>query len=127
MAVKFAEVLAAKVGISAFGETGRCCTVSDVAEKWLSSSRGRWAIGTYERYFTIVRDYIGPTIGEYPIGKVDRGRVKDMLSETLEIKSPKTVELIHAVISGIFVEAIDRGYIDHNPATKLLAKVLPPK
>jgi len=126
-AVKFAEVLAAKIGASPFGENGRFSTVSDVAEKWLSSNRGRWAYGTYERYYTIVRDYLKPVIGEYPITKIDRGQVKDLLSEILKIRSPKTVELVHAVLSGIFTEALDRGYVDHNPATKLLAKVLPPK
>jgi len=126
-AVKFAELLAAKIGALPFGENGGFSTVSDVAEKWLSSNIGRWAIGTYERYFTIVRDYIGPAIGEYPIGKVGRGRVKDLLSDILKIRSPKTVELVHAVLSGIFSEAIDRGYTDHNPATKLLGKVLPQK
>ncbi len=126
-AVKFAELLAAKIGASPFGENGGFSTVSDVAEKWLSSNRGRWAYGTYERYYTIVRDYLTPVIGEYPIAKVTRGRVKDLLSEILKIRSPKTVELVHAVLSGIFTEAIDRGYTDHNPATKLLGKVLPQK
>ncbi len=126
-ALKLAELIAARTGVSLVGETARLTTVSDVAELWLSSSRGRWAVGTYERYFTIVRDYIDPALGEFPIGKVGRGRTKDLLAEALRIRSPKTVELVHAVISGIFTEAIDRGYLDHNPATKLLGKVLPPK
>jgi integrase len=127
MAVKFAELIAAKIGASPFGENGGFSTVSNVAEKWLSSNRGRWTSGTYERYSTIVRDYLNPVIGEYPIAKVNRGRVKDLLGEILKIRSPKTVELVHAVLSGIFTEAIDRGYTDHNPATKLLGKVLPQK
>jgi integrase len=37
------------------------------------------------------------------------------------------VEVIHAVISGIFSEAIDLGYTEANPAYGLLKKVLPPK
>jgi integrase len=58
---------------------------------------------------------------------VDRSKIKRLLAELLKVRSPKTVELTYAVISGIFSEANDLGYSDHNPAHGLLKKVLPPK
>jgi integrase len=62
-----------------------------------------------------------------PLDKVDRARVKRLLAELLQIRSPGTVEMVHAVISGIFSEAIDLGYTDKNPAYGLLKRILPPK
>ena len=47
--------------------------------------------------------------------------------DLLKIRSPNTVEVVHAVISGIFSEAIDLGYTENNPASGLLKKILPPK
>ena len=41
--------------------------------------------------------------------------------------SPATVELCHTVLNGIFKEAIEEKYIETNPATGLLKKLLPPK
>jgi hypothetical protein len=62
-----------------------------------------------------------------PIEKVDRFRLREHLMEVLGIRSAKSVEVLHAVYSGIFSEAIDRKYIETNPANGLLKKILPPK
>src|SRR5512147_46612 len=59
--------------------------------------------------------------------QVDRTRVKRLLVDLLKIRSANTVEVVHAVISGIFSEAIDLEYTDKNPAYGLLKKILPPK
>jgi integrase len=45
----------------------------------------------------------------------------------MQIRSANTVQVIHAVISGIFNEAIDLGYSNNNPAHGLLKKILPSK
>jgi integrase len=58
---------------------------------------------------------------------VDRHRIKRLLVDLLKIRSANTVEVVHAVISGVFSEAIDLGYTDKNPGYGLLKKILPPK
>jgi len=58
---------------------------------------------------------------------VDRVKVKKLLVDLMKIRAANTVEVVHAVISGIFSEAIDLGYLDKNPAYGLLKKILPPK
>ncbi|MGQ9689188.1 MAG: tyrosine-type recombinase/integrase [Desulfobaccales bacterium] len=58
---------------------------------------------------------------------MDRVRVKRLLTDILKIRAANTVEVVHAVISGIFSEAIDLGYTNTNPAYNLLRKILPPK
>jgi len=126
-AIKAGEQLAAKLDLKQNGNKSHIVTFDQVAEEWLAANRHRWADGTYERYYTIVRDYLSPVIGGIPIGRVHRNRVRDLLVDVLEIRSQKTVELVHAVISGIFADAIDRGYTKENPASKLLKKLLRPK
>jgi integrase len=70
---------------------------------------------------------VKPIFGGYPLVNVTRNRVREFLTQIARIRSPKTVELVHAVISGIFSEAIELGYTRENPALALLKKVLPPK
>jgi integrase len=53
--------------------------------------------------------------------------LKRLLADLLRIRSANTVEVVHAVISGIFSEAIDLGYSENNPAYGLLKRILPPK
>ncbi len=128
-AIKASELLAAKLRIpsnsEASNEKPRLFEV--VAAEYLTSNRSRWTVGTLDRYRAVIRDFINPALGKKPLEKVSRGHIKDMLVDILAIRSAKTVELIHAVVSGIFSEAIDRGYTERNPANGLLKKVLPPK
>jgi integrase len=62
-----------------------------------------------------------------PLDKVDKAQVKRLLADLLQIRAPKTVEVTHAVISGIFTEANELGYTEVNPAHGLLKRVLPAK
>lgn len=53
--------------------------------------------------------------------------MKRLLADLLQIRAPKTVEVTHAVISGIFTEANELGYTEVNPAHGLLKRILPSK
>lgn len=94
--------------------------------EWYSLNEQRWQPGTKERYQCIIRDFLRP-LHNLPMEQVDRLRIKRLLVDLLIIRSANTVEVVHAVISGIFSEAIDLGYTDKNPAYGLLKKILPPK
>jgi hypothetical protein len=45
-----------------------------------------------------------------PLEKLDKAQVKRLLADLLQIRAPKTVEVTHAVISGIFTEANELDY-----------------
>lgn len=101
-------------------------TFKTLIGEWYSLNEQRWQPGTKERYQCIIRDFLRP-LHNLPMDQVDRIRTKRLLVDLLKIRSAKTVEVVHAVISGIFSEAIDLGYTDKNPAYGLLKKILPPK
>jgi len=101
---------------------------TDFAGQWLDLNAKRWDPMTYERYEEILRLHILPhECFEKSIDKVGRKDIKEHLRKLYKDRSPATVESVHAVISGIFNEAIDDETIDANPATGLLKKILPPK
>jgi integrase len=128
-AVKYGELVAAKLGITP-KPPGECLaqyTVEQAAQDWMAGNRARWKPNTLERYSGLVRDFVLPALGQKPLEKVDRNAVKDLLVDTLAIRSAKHVEVLHCVISGIFGEAIDRGRVNENPASGLAHKVLPAK
>jgi integrase len=124
-AIKVAEMSAAKLDIPLKKEGGNR-TFGVLIEEWYSLNEQRWQPGTKERYQCIIRDFLKP-LHNLPMEQVDRIRVKRLLVDLLKIRSANTVEVVHAVISGIFSEAIDLGYTDKNPAYGLLKKILPPK
>lgn len=127
-AMQFAELMVAKLGLPVQVEQEDShYTVENATEDWISNNRAKWSPNTLERYSGIVRDFVLPSIGKKPLAKVDRQTVKDLLKDILAIRSVKTVELIHCVISGIFAEAIDNGLVAENPAHGLTRKILPPK
>jgi integrase len=126
-AIQTAELYVAKLGLRRSGMEEKFITVSQVTEEWLKANRSRWAYGTLERYSSLARDFLLPRFGEMPIKKIDRNQVRDLLVDTLAIRSAKSVEVFYAVLSGIFGEAIERGYVESNPCHGLLKKILPPK
>jgi hypothetical protein len=124
-AIKAAEMLALKMGISLERKAVNK-TFGTVIEEWYSLNAQRWQPGTKERYQCIVREFLRP-LHKLPLDQVDRIRRKRLLVDLLKIRSANTVEVVHAVISGIISEAIDLGYTENNPAYGLLKKILPPK
>ena len=124
-AIKAAELLAAKLGLTLEKQTS-AVSFGKFIEEWYSLNEQRWQPGTRERYQCIIRDFLRP-FHNLPMEQVDRNRVKRLLVDLLKIRSANTVAVVHAVISGIFSEAIDLGYTEVNPAYGLLKKILPPK
>jgi integrase len=123
--IQAAELLATKLGLSLQKQKGEM-TFGNLIEEWYRLNEQRWQPGTQERYQCIIRDFLRP-LHNLPLDQVDRTRVKRLLVDLLRIRSANTVEVVHAVISGIFSEAIDLGYTEHNPAYGLLKRILPPK
>jgi integrase len=123
-AIKAAELLASRMGFAVERQTDK--TFGIVAKEWFELNSGRWKPGTIERYECIVRDFLRP-LEKVPLEQVDKVHVKRLLAELLKIRAPKTVEVVHAVISGIFAEAIELGYTERNPAHGLLKRLLPAK
>jgi integrase len=125
-AMKAAELLATKLGLTLERQSEEGRTFGMVADEWFNLNAGRWRPGTQERYECIVRDHLRP-LEKMPLEKVDKAQVKRLLADLLQSRSPKTVEVTHAVISGIFTEANELGYTEVNPAHGLLKRILPSK
>ncbi len=125
-AIKATELLAAKLGLTLEKAATVERTFGAVAQEWYEGGFHRWAPATRERYAGILRDHLF-CWERLPLEQIDRQQVKKLLLGLCQRRSPKTVELIHAVVSGIFTEAIDLGYTDRNPAHALLKRILPAK
>lgn len=125
-AIKAAELLAARLNLNLTTRTDIGRTFGMMAKEWYELNSGRWRPGTKERYECIIREHLQP-LEKMPLEQVDKAQVKRLLVDLLQVRSPKTVEVTHAVISGIFSEANELGYLDVNPAHRLLKRILPAK
>ena len=114
-------------------EPQRMYTFENAAERWFEINEHNWSDSTKERYRGLLNHHIYPVIGGMPIIDTPhvewREKIKVMLVEFRKIQSPKSAEVMHAVVSGVFTEEIDSGRIPSrmNPAHGLLKRVLPPK
>jgi integrase len=125
-AIKAAELLATRIGLPLEKQTSTGRTFGIMAQEWFDLNAGRWRSGTKERYECIIREHLHP-LANLALDQVDKARVKRLLADLLQIRAPKTVEVTHAVISGIFTEANELGYTEVNPAHGLLKRILPSK
>jgi len=132
MVIKAAEAIAAK--LSKAGSEGGLQSVSRVlrfkpySANWLEEGASRWSEFTYERYEQLLRLHIWPDATfKRPLDVIQRRHIKVFLKKVARKWSPATVEGVHAVISGVFNEAIDDELVGANPASGLLKTILPPK
>jgi integrase len=124
-AFKAAELLAAKLGLAP-SQSARPRTFGAMAAEWFRLNAAGWRPGTQERYDYILRTFLQP-LKHLPLEQVQKVQVKHLLADLLTTRSPNTVQVVHAVISGIFTEANELGYLEQNPARGLLRRLLPAK
>jgi hypothetical protein len=59
-AIKAAELVAVRMGLTLEKQKDYGRTFGMVAQEWYELNAGRWRLGTQERYECIVRDHLGP-------------------------------------------------------------------
>ena len=132
-AVKAAESVAAKLGNLKATQPVESNEVGvpkfkDFSRSWLESNARRWDDDTFIRYEAILRLHVWPyPCYKRPLDAIGRKDIKMHLRQVAKKRSPSTVEAVHAVVSGIFNEAIDDEIVGANPSAGLLKKILPPK
>ncbi len=111
-------------------------TVAQWADIWITEYSAGWKFATKTKYENIVRTHIKPGLGRYRLhdltgphvqrfynelgktGKVTRKKnEKGQIEERKEPLSPKSIRLIHGVLSKAMNTAVRVGYIKRNPAT----------
>lgn len=136
-AINAGELTALKFGLKTLikadvtePDTDRIYTFERASEDWMKVGKPNWEAATIEKYRGLLDNFILKAFGGFPIDmeyEKWREKIKGFLSELRTIRSPKTVEVAHTVISGVFSEAIDSGRVRYNPASGVLKRILPPK
>ena len=73
---------------------------------------------TRERYEGIIRRYLKPNLGNLELGKVTPLQVQDMETKLLaEGMAPKSVGMVHNVLSGAYRQAMRLELIGRNPVS----------
>lgn len=132
-AIKTAEKIADELKSHDFSLKGKesknqTAKFNEFSAQWLKGNQAKWDPATQERYAAIQRLHLTTALWfNYPLDEITRSDIKVFLRKLLKRRSPRTVESVHTVISGIFNEAIDETLVQGNPATGLLKRILPPK
>ena len=110
-------------------------TVSQWLDLWLEEYSADWKYMTKQKYETVCRVHLKPALGATKLakltapqiqrfynelgrsGKVTRKKdAKGKESERREPLAPKSIRLVHGILSKALNTAVRVGYIKHNPA-----------
>ena len=72
---------------------------------------------TKERYETIIDRHIAPAIGHVPLAKLGPSHIQALESDLLTCMSPKSVQLVHTVLSGALKHAMRMELVYRNPVS----------
>ena len=94
-------------------------TVREYLEAWQAGLAGQVRQSTALSYRTHVRVHIAPALGQARLQELTAGQVKgfyaDLLAKGL---APNTVRRVAATLHRALRDAVDEGYLLHNPADK---------
>lgn len=126
-----AELMAMELELElAKGRTGivsKDKTFAEIAARWMEGIELRRAPMTVRRYRGMLATING-YIGKLPIEQITRGNIRDMLMQEYKQGAARaTVELMHAVASGVFHHAVEDGIIATSPTLRILSRLDLPK
>ena len=92
--------------------------VDEYLDRWLSDSvRGTVRQRTYERYESLVRVHICPTVGRIKLKNLTPAHIRSLCREKLDSGlAPRTVQYIHGTLSMALKQAVNDGLIPRNAA-----------
>jgi integrase len=95
-------------------------TVQAYSERWLILIKATVKAATYLSYSNMLRLHILPAFGATKVRQVQRGRIKEWLTNALNDNYARdSVRLMHGTLRGMLNAAIDDGILVANPADKL--------
>lgn len=99
-------------------------TMREYMQEWVENhGQANLRFSTFSSYKSHIRNHITPYIGDIPIGKVTPAMLDEMFQK-LYAKglSQSTVRYAHRIIGVAMEHAMRYGYIDNNPARKILTR-----
>ncbi len=103
---------------------GAKLTLEDHLNEWLATKSTIVRPNTDRQYRQIARDYILPKLGSKRLQELKSDRIQKLYNQHIEAgASPRTVQLVHAVLRGSLNHAVRQGLIGQNPTNA----VIPPK
>jgi integrase len=93
-----------------------CPAFKQYANQWLGFIKVMRQGTTHERYESILRLHINPTIGKKRLDEITRGDLRDLLLEKSKNYSKSMIGLMRDVLSGVFSYAQDEELIKETPA-----------
>lgn len=110
-------------------------TVAQWLDLWLKEYSSDWKYKTKEKYETVCRIHLKPALGASKLAKMTTPQIQSFynelgrtgkvttrkdksgkIEERREPLSPKSIRLVHGVLSKALNTAVRVGYIKHNPA-----------
>lgn len=96
-------------------------SVRQFLEAWLTDANARLRPRTVQRYESLIRLHVIPTLGDVSLRKLTPQHLSSLYAELLAKQSPASVAQLHAVLFGAFRLAMRWNLIGRNPAEAVQA------
>lgn len=96
-------------------------SVRQFLEAWLTDANARLRPRTAQRYESLIRLHVVPTLGDVSLRKLTPQHLSSLYAELLAKQSPASVAQLHAVLFGAFRLAMRWNLIGRNPAEAVQA------
>ncbi len=93
-------------------------TLAAYADTWMKAKRAAGLKYTsLLRYASIIKIHLLPAFGSLPLTDVNRAKVRELVAALSDQKlKPNTIKSVVLCLSAIYSDAIEDGYVQHNPA-----------
>src|SRR5262249_1209970 len=95
-------------------------TITEFLDHWLAHKRTQVSPRTHECYSEIVRNIV-PTIGNVALPQLQPSTIAQTYSQALERLSPRSVHMMHRLLSQALKQAVEWQLLARNPCDAVAA------
>jgi integrase len=93
-------------------------TLSQWIQQWLALKERVTEGGTIERYSSILKIHVVPTLGSGPLQRITATDLDTLYARLEEKLSPRTMTLLHVTLKSCMKTAVRKGLLARNPADR---------
>jgi integrase len=90
-----------------------------VESQWKPNMLPTFKLSTRRGYFYQLRKYLIPFFGDHNLAEINRQMIQGFVAQMGKQLAPKTVCLAKNLLSKLFSTAIEWGYLEQNPASRV--------
>jgi len=96
-------------------------TLMELLDRWMTAKSSGWSQSTVNGHQTVIRKYIAPVLGDFPLYDITPERIQALYTEMQRRGLERTAQKVHSILKRALRMAVVWRWINANPCDLVIA------